>query len=223
MLAGANDPDYRRCGPGLVRRRSGRRDRRRRLVRVGAGRRVSADRPAGMVPARRGSPSSRSIYTLQGAGSTVSSCQFRSTGSRSRRWESARRQRASTALPQHDVLALVSISDPAEGRSSSGSFIAKGGANSFEATVPWQICAAPTATSCSRASPRRRAAMDKLYPWETEIDVSGLRARHLHVRRDDRRPVRRRRGLRRRRTDTRTIVVRVGPPPPPPTREGWMP
>ena len=38
--------------------------------------------------------------------------------------------------------------------------------------------------------------MDKLYPWETSIDVSGPRAGRLHLRRPHRRPVRRRGGCR---------------------------
>ncbi len=41
--------------------------------------------------------------------------------------------------PQNEILALVNISDPGEGATVTGAFVARGRANSFEATVPWQI------------------------------------------------------------------------------------
>ena len=48
-------------------------------------------------------------------------------------------QRAAGRAPQLDVLALVSISNPAEGRVVEGSFSADGVASSFEGTVPWEL------------------------------------------------------------------------------------
>jgi hypothetical protein len=79
-----------------------------------------------------------------------------------------------TAQPQNDVLNLVSISDPAEGEAYHGSFTARGRANSFEATVHWEI-----QTEGGRVVREGFATasgwMDRLYPWETEIDLTGLR------------------------------------------------
>ncbi|QCW50612.1 hypothetical protein FE634_09640 [Nocardioides dongxiaopingii] len=72
-----------------------------------------------------------------------------------------------------DALALVSISDPREGRTVFGSFTARGVANSFEATVPWQLVDAD-GTVVAEDSATAEGADDRLYPWETEIDVSDL-------------------------------------------------
>ena len=68
----------------------------------------------------------------------------------------------------------------------------------------------------SRASPPADGWIDKLYPWETTVDVSGPRAGHLHVRGDDRRPVRRRgrRSDRGHQDDRRSIASRGEARPP---------
>lgn len=74
---------------------------------------------------------------------------------------------------QNDALALVSISDPAEGSTISGdSFVARGRANSFEATVPWQIRTDQDVVKEGFAT--AEGAYDRLYPWETTVDVSDL-------------------------------------------------
>ena len=40
--------------------------------------------------------------------------------------------------------------------------------------MPWEIRGRPTATRCSKGFATAEGWMDKLYPWETEVDVSGL-------------------------------------------------
>ena len=75
--------------------------------------------------------------------------------------------------PQLDVLALVSITEPAEGAVVRGSLTAHGVASSFEATVPWQIKRGDTIvkTGFSTAD----GWIDRLYPWQTDpIDISDL-------------------------------------------------
>jgi hypothetical protein len=76
------------------------------------------------------------------------------------------------AAPQLDVLGLVNITTPEEGQAVSGSFTAEGVASSFEATVPWQVRQGEevVAEGFSTAG----GWVDKLYPWQTEVDVSGL-------------------------------------------------
>lgn len=72
-----------------------------------------------------------------------------------------------------DVLALVSISDPAEGEQVEGTFTARGRASSFEATVPWEVrddTGAVVLDGFSTAD----GWMERLYPWEAEVDVSDL-------------------------------------------------
>ena len=77
-----------------------------------------------------------------------------------------------TAEPENDVLSLVSISDPAEGNSYEGSFIARGRANSYEATVPWEIRDGDTTVKEGYAT--ALGTGDRLYAWEAEIELGGL-------------------------------------------------
>jgi hypothetical protein len=77
------------------------------------------------------------------------------------------------AAPQNDVLSLVSISDPAEGNSYSGSMIARGRASSYEATVPWELRNEDGEVVRS-GSATAAGWMDRLYSWQTEVDLKGL-------------------------------------------------
>ena len=77
------------------------------------------------------------------------------------------------AAPQLDVLALVNITEPAEGTVVSGTITATGRASSFEATVPWAI-EDGTGKEVLSGSATADGWTDKLYPWEAEIDVSDL-------------------------------------------------
>ena len=74
---------------------------------------------------------------------------------------------------QLEVLALVNISNPTEGRVVQGEFTADGVASSFEGTVPWELRAAD-GTVVRRYS-AQGTMEDHLTPWETgPIDVSDL-------------------------------------------------
>jgi hypothetical protein len=77
------------------------------------------------------------------------------------------------AADENDVLALVNITTPEEGQTVSGTFTASGVANSFEATVPWEIRDADGKKVLDGFA-TAEGWMDKLYPWQTEVDVSGL-------------------------------------------------
>ncbi len=76
--------------------------------------------------------------------------------------------------PPLETLALVSISDPAEGQVvDDGSFLARGVASSFEATVPWEIrddAGAVVSSGFATAD----GFLDRLHPWSVEVDVSDL-------------------------------------------------
>ncbi|MCW2793563.1 MAG: hypothetical protein JWO76_2661 [Nocardioides sp.] len=74
--------------------------------------------------------------------------------------------------PQLDVAAFVNLTTPEEGASVSGSFKASGVASSFEATVPWQIRRGDSVVKKGFAT--AEGWLDKLYPFETEVDVSDL-------------------------------------------------
>ena len=72
-----------------------------------------------------------------------------------------------------DVLALVSISDPVEGQEVAGTFTARGRASSFEATVPWEVRDDSGAVVVDGFA-TAEGWLDRLHPWEAEVDISGL-------------------------------------------------
>ena len=74
--------------------------------------------------------------------------------------------------PETDVRALVNVTTPEQGASASGSFTATGVASSFEATVPWEVRRGDTVVVRGFATAEGWA--DRLYPWEAEVDLSGL-------------------------------------------------
>lgn len=77
--------------------------------------------------------------------------------------------------PQLDVLALVNISDPAEGREVDGHFSANGVASSFEGTVHWDL--RNLDDEVVRDGVAQGTMEDHLTPWDTgDIDVSDLPA-----------------------------------------------
>lgn len=75
--------------------------------------------------------------------------------------------------PPLDVLALVNVTAPEEGATVSGTMTATGVASSFEATVPWEVRAAD-GTVVEKGFATAEGWMDDLYPWESEVDLSGL-------------------------------------------------
>ena len=74
---------------------------------------------------------------------------------------------------QLDVLALVSVTSPESGAEVSGTFTASGVASSFEATVPWEVRDS-SGTVVLDGFSTAEGWMDRLYPWQSEVDVSGL-------------------------------------------------
>lgn len=72
-----------------------------------------------------------------------------------------------------NVLSLVNVTTPEQGASVSGDTLEVSGvASSFEATVPWEIRQGDQVVLDGFAT--AEGWMDKLYPWESSIDVSGL-------------------------------------------------
>lgn len=78
-----------------------------------------------------------------------------------------------TQQPALDVLALVNVTSPEQGATVTGGTLeASGVASSFEANVLWEIRQGDKVVLDGFAT--AEGWMDKLYPWETSIDVSGL-------------------------------------------------
>jgi hypothetical protein len=79
--------------------------------------------------------------------------------------------------PELDVRALVNVTTPEEGAAVSGTFTASGASSSFEATTPWEIRkGGADGEVVLDGFATAEGWMDKLYPWETEVDVSDLPA-----------------------------------------------
>lgn len=78
-----------------------------------------------------------------------------------------------TAADPIRTLALVNVTAPESDSTVSDSFTARGVSSSFEATTPWEI-RDPSGTVVAHGSATAEGWMDKLYPWETDVDVSGL-------------------------------------------------
>ena len=79
--------------------------------------------------------------------------------------------------PEIDVRALVNVTTPEEGATVSGTFTASGVSSSFEATTAWEIHeGGADGKVVAQGSAMADGWMDKLYPWETDIDVSDLPA-----------------------------------------------
>lgn len=88
-------------------------------------------------------------------------------------WDNTVRDTSAFPPSLLEVMALVQIDAPLEGTEVTESFTASGRADSFEATVPWrledgagQVVREGFATAEGWAQ--------RLHPWETEVDVSGL-------------------------------------------------
>ena len=75
--------------------------------------------------------------------------------------------------PDPDALALVNVTEPEEGSSPGDTFTASGLANSFEATVPWEI-RDQSGKKVLGGFATAEGWADQLYPWQTQVDVSSL-------------------------------------------------
>lgn len=78
-----------------------------------------------------------------------------------------------SAAPQNRVLALVNVTEPEEGSSPGDTFTASGVANSFEATVPWEV-RDQNGKKVLDGFATADGWGDKLYPWQSQVDVSSL-------------------------------------------------
>jgi hypothetical protein len=130
------------------------------------------DRPAGMSAEEAGLAIEQVVYTVQAAAHGRVPVQFLLDGNPINEVYGVPTSEPLANAPQADVLSLVQISDPVEGLEVTGSFTARGAASSFEATVPWEIRDGDTVVKKGVAT--ADGWMNRLYPWETTIDVSDL-------------------------------------------------
>jgi hypothetical protein len=131
------------------------------------------DRPSGMSRETAELAVQQVVYTVQGVLQQQLPVQFRLGGNPVDQLLGVPTSEPLDRAPQLDVLALVSISNPAEGRVVEGSFTADGVASSFEGSVPWRLEDAAGEVVLSGMG--QGSMGDHLTPWRTgPIDVSGL-------------------------------------------------
>jgi hypothetical protein len=131
------------------------------------------DRPAGMSAAEARLAIQQVVYTVQAAAQQRIPVQFQVEGQPIDQVYGVPTSEPLTNAPELDVLALVNISNPTEGRTVEGSFSADGVASSFEGTVPWELRDADGTVVKSYSA--QGTMEDHLTPWETgPIDVSDL-------------------------------------------------
>jgi hypothetical protein len=171
LESGAADPDYTTAwGPDSFDAASVQGD----VIYVDLADESLHDRPKGMSVVEAQLALQQAIYTVQGAAQQGRlPVQFRLNGNPINTVYGETTSEPVGELPPLDVLALVSISDPAEGTVVRDSFHAEGVASSYEATVNWEIRDVDGFV-VHRGYTTAKGYTDKLWPWETEIDVSDL-------------------------------------------------
>jgi Immunoglobulin-like domain of bacterial spore germination/Sporulation and spore germination len=166
----ATDPDYRTLWPSgtSVTRATYENN----LITVGlAG--VPADRPAGMSAADAKLALQQIIYSAQAAvGEGRVPVEFRGVDGPVNRMLGESVSEPLSNASENETLALVSVSSLSEGETVSDRFDVSGIANSFEATVPWQVRQGSRVVAKGFAT--ADGWMDKLYPWTTQVNVSKL-------------------------------------------------
>jgi hypothetical protein len=130
-------------------------------------------RPDGLDPAEAALAVAQVVRTAQAAVGSAAPVQLLLDGQRTDQLLGVPVAEALAQGEDLDVLALVSISDPAEGEQVEGTFTARGRASSFEATVPWEVRDDTGAVVLDGFS-TAEGWMERLYPWEAEVDVSAL-------------------------------------------------
>lgn len=168
----ALDPDYRSLFPaGAVESVGFEGPGRRGLYSVRLSDPSWTERPASMTRRQARLAVQQLVRTLQGAGGAHARVAF-FVGTQQVPVLGLERARGFAAAPPLDVLALANVTSPRQGMRVRGSFTARGLASSFEATVPWELRRRSTVVRSGFAT--AAGWMDRLYPWQAEVDLSGL-------------------------------------------------
>jgi Immunoglobulin-like domain of bacterial spore germination/Sporulation and spore germination len=113
------------------------------------------------------------VYTVQGVLQSRSPVEFVDDEGASTQIFGVASEEAFTAADPIRTLALVNVTAPEQGATVSDTFTASGVSSSFEANTPWEIRDA-SGKVVKNGFATAEGWMDKLYPWQTEVDVSGL-------------------------------------------------
>jgi hypothetical protein len=129
-------------------------------------------RPGGMSPREAKLAVQQLVYTVQGVQQKRVPVLVQN-GNNAARLFGIDSDEGFEAAKQLDVLGLVNVTTPEEGSTVPDTFTASGVASSFEATVPWEIRDGNGA-KVAEGFATAEGWIGKLFPWETEVDVSGL-------------------------------------------------
>jgi hypothetical protein len=129
-----------------------------------------ADRPDGMSSKEANLAIQQIVYTVQGALQSRVPVEFFSDGLTP---VLGIDKSEFNAAAQNDVLALVNVTQPEQDSQPGATFTASGVANSFEATVPWEI-RDQDGKKVLDGFTTAEGWGDHLYPWEAQVDASGL-------------------------------------------------
>jgi len=130
------------------------------------------ERPDGMSPRAAMLAIQQLVYTLQGVQQERVPVVIKRGGSDFQLFGIDTESPFTNAKPL-GVLGLVNVTTPEQGGVVTGDTLeASGVASSFEATVPWEITLGDEVLLEGFAT--AEGWMDKLYPWETTVDVSSL-------------------------------------------------
>jgi hypothetical protein len=127
-----------------------------------------AGRPGGMSAKEAALAVQQIVFTVQGALQSRAPVEFFADG-----LTPVLGIDKSSFKASQDALALVSVTEPEEGSSPGDTFTASGVANSFEATVPWEVRDQNGAKVLDGFTTAEGWG-DKLYPWQAQVDVSSL-------------------------------------------------
>jgi hypothetical protein len=128
-------------------------------------------RPTGMSETEAVLAVQQVVYTIQAFSRTTTGVRFLTSQGYSLTVLGVRVPQGGV-MRDPDVLADVSISDPTEARTVTGSFTARGVADSFEATVPWRVLDSDGAVVVSGTA--TAGGFGRLSAWKARIDVSAL-------------------------------------------------
>jgi hypothetical protein len=129
-----------------------------------------SDRPSGMSAKEAQLAVQQIVYTVQGVLQSRAPVEFFYDGLAP---VFGIDQSTFKAAPQNRVLAFVNVTEPAEGATVSGTITASGVANSFEATVPWEV-RDQSGAKVLQGFATAEGWGDHLYPWQSQVDLSGL-------------------------------------------------
>ena len=155
------DPDYTSLWPAATTIRSVRQGEGSGLFEVRFGGTAPTARPAGMSAAQARISLQQLAYTVQGTAHSTAPLVFFSGNRQVHRVLGVQIQHVLERAPANDVLAPVSITDPAQGATVGNTFTVHGQAAAFEANVLWELLRGDTivrrgiarASECCRLSP----------------------------------------------------------------------